>query len=119
MKQSNEKSYKAADSRGKKRETAAHFKGYINRYMSITVDPKYLPEDKVLFDLQLSESLKTWEAEGIRSAWLEIPTSHCHLLEPSLKKFAFKLHHTSKDSIFVNKWLDKTSSDHLPHFCTH
>ena len=67
----------------------------------------------------MQNSLKNWQAEGIRGVWLKLSENKAHLIDIALKEGAFKFHHAKEDYIMLTKWMDKTMINKMPSFATH
>lgn len=79
--------------------------GKIDLFNSIhiaedSIDPK-------IFEKQMEESLEKWEKEKkIIAVWLTLSIKNSDLIREASEKFKFELHHTSKEHIVMNKWIE-------------
>ncbi|CAG9333860.1 unnamed protein product [Blepharisma stoltei] len=88
--------------------------GKIDLYRCIHITDITLPSN---FELVLENSLISWQSDGIRGVWLEIPSSQLELVSICKHK-GFYLHHVSENGLVTAKWLANTQNK-LPNYSSH
>jgi 8-oxo-dGTP pyrophosphatase MutT (NUDIX family) len=96
--------------------TLVKLKAQRNVFDGYTVDPEDLPEDPDRFIDLLVASIKTWQHEGGKLVWLEIPIAKVELI-PAAIQAGFKFHHTSDDTLVLTLCL--RSDAIVPKYATH
>ena len=87
-----------------------------DQFGGVIPDPQALASDPDRFREQLGHSLIVWEAEGLRSVWLEVPISKAHLL-PVMVEAGFLYHHASETKVMLTRPL--VEGVHIPPYATH
>ncbi|KAL7521928.1 hypothetical protein ACHAWX_007152 [Stephanocyclus meneghinianus] len=85
--------------------------------------------DPEIFQQNLQRALKLWHSQNRRGIWLRIPSSHSHLIPPSVS-LGFDFRHAEPGYCVLTKWLpadasfggpktEKDAVSRLPHGPTH
>ena len=88
-----------------------------DQFRGVLVDAERLPEDAGVFAAALARSLATWEAEGFRLVWLDLPIGHAALV-PAAVAAGFVYHHSNEGNLMLTRRLAENAfvPPHATHF---
>jgi 8-oxo-dGTP pyrophosphatase MutT (NUDIX family) len=82
----------------------------------VIVDPEALPSEVEAFERCLPGSLRAWEAQGLKVAWLEVPIAKSALI-PVAVEAGFVFHHSGQ--AYVMMTLQLVEGAFIPPYATH
>ena len=95
---------------------AAILDGIQDRFNGITVTT--FPNDAILFNKQLKNSLQRWIENKNAGIWLKIPIDKTVCVPVAISQ-GFEVHHAQKEYIMLTKWLPTDVPNLLPKYATH
>lgn len=87
-----------------------------NPFRGLIIEKSGLPNDPELFRSALEESLKIWQQEGYRVAWLELEISASYLI-PVAVDVGFRFHHGIETYVMMTYRIQEDAF--LPEYATH
>ena len=87
-----------------------------NQYRGVFVGEPHLPADDEVFVAELDAALEQWQAEGMRVAWLQLPSTRAALV-PHASAAGFAFHHCDGPKLMLVKRLEQGA--YVPAGATH
>lgn len=90
----------------------------VNRFNGVLMDASALSAEETVasFEARLAYSIRGWQAEGRKVAWLQIPAAQAHLI-PAALACEFDFHHSQAREVMMVRRLRENAF--LPHYATH
>jgi 8-oxo-dGTP pyrophosphatase MutT (NUDIX family) len=88
-----------------------------DQFGGVIVDSEHLPDDVAAFAAALAHSLETWQAEGFRLVWLDVPIARAALI-PIAVAAGFIFHHSNEGDLMMTRRLveDAFIPPHATHY---
>ena len=90
--------------------------GAANQFRGVVVKPEALMDSPREFQEVLHQSIKTWQSEGLRLVWLEVPIGKSALI-PVAVATGFEFHHSGADYLMLTRRLIPDA--HIPPYASH
>ena len=94
----------------------AILEGATNQFRGVVVKPEALMDSPQEFQEALLPSIATWQSEGLRLVWLEVPIGKSSLI-PVAVAAGFEFHHSGADYLMLTRRLIPDA--HIPPYASH
>ena len=88
----------------------------LNPFGGVHTTDALLPKDPGEFRQRLDLSLDSWQSDGLRVAWLNVPISRVELV-PIAVGTGFSYHHAGEDYLMLTRRIDQDAL--IPQFASH
>lgn len=83
-------------------------------------DEEFAPFSQGCIHQSMEATVQACRSLGKSSIWVHIPMNRCNIIQDAkMEMLGFHFHHTKKDTVVLNRWLDDTTESKIPEFATH